>query len=404
MNSTIKIFTFLTLLAVTLGACKKEEPEIVYGDLGEMTVSVDGDQSVVPAILTFTASAENAEFYIWDFGYSKDLNESDDDDTELPMGNIGEEVELSFQHGGSYTVKVTAFNGNYDTKSKEIAIDLYSFEDDLAVNTTENIDMNIERDVCDPDNSLNFDLQFDVGDDHSILDALYVERSYSSIILGDYSVTDTLTNTTADYSYTTQTGLLESFGVTAGTEINDEDVVNYRLFGTGNNGVTQLLDEVSATAEVTLLETVTLPMGSWEARNDDTGFTKTVYLYRPSPFRSTDDGRYWISDFGLDWSSWHDYWYTTEFKLKCPQDGDPRYIIDLIGDGLDTGESQTDTDHTGTEVTKDIRIMPYIYSGDAVAYYDPGTQVVTFVNVPLTDDWWGADNHTVNLTFTYLGK
>jgi len=404
MNSIIKIFSVLTLLAVTLGACKKEEPDIVYGDLGEITVSVDGDLSVVPATLTFTAEAENAEFYIWDYGYSKDLNEADDDESKIPMGNEGEEVELTFQHGGEYGVKVTAFNGDYETKTKEIVINLYSFEDDLSVSTTSNVDLEIDRDVCDPDNSLGYNIQFDVNDDYSILDVIYVERSYNSIILGDYSEVDTLLGTDMTYNYTTQAELLESFGITSGTEINDEDVVTYRLFGTGNNGVTELLDEFTATASVNLIESVTIPTGIWEATNDDTGFTKMVQIYRPSPFRETDDGRYWITDFGLDWSSWTDYWYTTEFKLICPQEGDPRYIIDMIGDGLDTGESQTDTDRTGTEVTKDIRIMPYIYSGDAVAYYDPDNQVISFVNVPLTDAWWGADNHTVNLTFTYQGK
>ena len=404
MNSIIKVITCIALIAFTLSSCDKNEEEIVYGDLGEITVTVEGDQSVVPAILTFTAEAENAVFYIWDFGYKKDLNEADDDDTKLSMGNIGEEVELTMQDGGAYTVKVTAYNGNYKTKTKEITINLYSFEDDLTVNTTEEIELDIERDVCDPDNSLSFNLEFDVTDAHSILDKLYVVRSYSSAILGDYEVADTLVSTSINYTYTSQADLLESFGITAGTEINDEDALTYSLYGIGNNGYTELLDEVSATASVNLIEAVTIPLGAWEARNDDTDFTKTVQIHRPSPFRTTDDGRYWITDFGLDWSNWHDYWYTIEFKLICPQGGDPRYIIDLFGAGLDTGQEQTDIDHTGTEVTKAIRIMPYIYSDTPVGYYDPDAQVISFVNVPLTDDWWGADNHTVNLTFTYLGK
>ncbi len=404
MNSIIKVITCIALIAFTLSSCDKNEEEIVYGDLGEITVTVEGDQSVVPAILTFTAEAENAVFYIWDFDYKKDLNEADDDDTMLPMGNIGDEVELTFQHGGTYTVKVTAYNGNYKTKTKEITINLYSFEDDLTVNTTEEIELDIDRDVCDPDNSLSFNLEFDVTDAHSILDKLYVVRSYSSAILGDYTVADTLVSTSINYTYATQAELLESFGITAGTEVNDEDALTYILYGVGNNGYTEMLDEVTVTASVNLIEAVTIPLGDWEARNDDTDFTKTVQIHRPSPFRTTDDGRYWITDFGLDWSNWHDYWYTIEFKLLCPVEGDPRYIIDLFGAGLDTGQEQTDIDHTGTEVTKDIRIMPYIYSGSAVGYYDPDAQVISFVNVPLTDAWWGADNHTVNLTFTYLGK
>ena len=404
MNSIIKTICAIVILSLGLVSCDKEDNEIVYGDLGEVTVEVEGDLSVVPATLLFTASAENAEFFVWDFGYDKDLNESDDDYTTLPMGNIGEEVELTFQHGGAYTVKVTAYNGNYKKKTREISINLYSFENDLEVNTTGNMILDIEMDACSPDNSLSFDLDFYIADDFSILDKVYVVRDFSSPILGDFSVTDTVETSGVNYNYTTQAALLESFGITESILLNDNDEVNYRLYAIGNNGETVLLDEVNAAFSVNIIESVTLPTGTWQAVNDDTGFTKEVTLHRPSPFRSFDDGRYWISDFGMDWSSWHDYWYTTEFKLKCPEQGDPRYIIDLIGDGLDTGEDMTDTDHTGTEVTKAVRIMPYVYSDAAVAYYDPQTQVITFENVPLTDYWWGADSHTVNLTFTFTGK
>ncbi len=404
MNSIIKIITCITIFAFTMISCDKEEEEIVYGELGDITVTVEGDLSVVPATLVFTAEAENAEFFIWQFGYSKDLNEADDDDSMLPMGNIGEEVELTFEHGGAYTVKVTAYNGNYKMKTKETAINLYSFENDLTVDITDEMELDIERVMCVSDNSLSFNVGFDVTDSHSILDMLYVVRSYSSALIGDYSDIDTLESGSISYSYSTQAALLESFGITDATEVNDDDIVNYKLYALGNNDETVMLDEVTGTVSVDFIEAVTMPVGNWVAYNDDTDFTKTVVLHRPSPFQSVDDGRYWITDFGLDWSSWHDYWYTAEFKLQCPEEGDPRYIIDLFGSGMDTGQDQTDIDHTGTEVTKAIRIMPYVYSGTAVGYYDPDTKVISFVNVPVTDDWWGADNHTINITFTYDGK
>lgn len=148
-----------------------------------------------------------------------------------------------------------------------------------------------------------------------------------------------------------------------------------------------------------------LPLGNWIAVNNGTQFTKAVTVSNPSPFATVDDGRFWLSDFGLDWSTWRDYWYTIEFKLDCPVGNDPRYVIKLMTDGVyNSGVDWTSIDHNGTEVTKVVRVMPYDY-GDSkiVGHYDPETKKITFEDVPIIDTWWNADNHTVNLTFTYNG-
>lgn len=146
-----------------------------------------------------------------------------------------------------------------------------------------------------------------------------------------------------------------------------------------------------------------LPSGEWTAVNNNTMFSKTVTIMTPSPFVDVDDGRYWISDFGLDWSTWDDVWYGLEFKLDCPKGNDPRYVIKLMPDGVyDTGLNWTATDRDGVEVTKNARVMPYAYEdNNIVGYYDPDTRKLTFEDVPLIDTWWATDNHTVNLTFTY---
>jgi hypothetical protein len=148
-----------------------------------------------------------------------------------------------------------------------------------------------------------------------------------------------------------------------------------------------------------------LPSGEWIAVNNNTMFTKAITISGPSPFVDEDDGRFWMSDFGLDWSTWRDVWYTIEFKLDCPGPGDPRYIVKLMPGGIyDTGMDLTAPDHTGTEVTKRVRVMPYAYGNAKITgLYDPDTRKITFENVPLVDTWWGVDNKTVNLTFTYNG-
>ncbi len=152
-----------------------------------------------------------------------------------------------------------------------------------------------------------------------------------------------------------------------------------------------------------------IPSGEWTAKNMNTQFSKTVTITTPSPHyldgngQVIDDGRFWLSDFGLDWSTWRDVWYSIEFKLNCPKGDDPRYVIQLLPGGVwNTGVPMTDFDHNGELATKDIRVMPYLYEDNSiVGYYDPEFQRISFENVPVIDSWWGIDNHTVNLTFTY---
>lgn len=400
MKIYIKII-LLILTVVSISSCKKEEAE-VYGDVGEITVNTVGAMDVVPATVTFTAQAENAVFYIWNFGYSQDLNDSDNEVKLLPMGAMGDEVEFEFSEPGTYTVTVIAYNGANKTREKEIQVSFFTLEDDLDVTEVDNSNLDLTIDACNPDNSISFSMGFNVTDANGIIDMLTVVREYNSPLYGYYSVTDTVDPSGVVYNYTTQEELLASFDVEE-TFISDNDEFIYSLYATGN-GVTVKIGEVTGTASVTILEAVTLPLGHWIAKNEDTGFTKDIQIERPSPFQSVDDGRYWISDFGLDWSSWWDMWYTVEIKLICPAEGETNYAIDLFGSGTDTGVDRTDIDRFGTVVTKSVRIMPYLYSGTAVGYYNPDTQVITFENVPLTDGWWSADNHTVNLTFTYVGS
>lgn len=149
-----------------------------------------------------------------------------------------------------------------------------------------------------------------------------------------------------------------------------------------------------------------LPNGIWLAKNNNSQYTSSITIQTPSPYQDNDDGRFWLSEFGLDWSNWSDVWYSIEFKVKCPVGNDPRYVIELMPDGIyDTGETLTATDRTGAEVTKTVRIMPYAYADSKiVGHYDDNKQEITFEDVPLVDTWWNSDNHTVNLTFKYVEK
>lgn len=150
----------------------------------------------------------------------------------------------------------------------------------------------------------------------------------------------------------------------------------------------------------------TLPVGIWTAKNNETSFSKDVIIRNPSPYAEDDEGRYWLSDFGLDWSNWSDMWYTIEFTLECPRgDNDNQYYINLVPGGSDPGTDLTSVDRTGVTVTKSVRIMPYQYDEDteAYGYFDTETQQLVFSNVSVVDSWWNSDNHTVDLVFKYKG-
>lgn len=147
--------------------------------------------------------------------------------------------------------------------------------------------------------------------------------------------------------------------------------------------------------------------GIWTARNNGTSFTKDVIIRNPSPFVTDDEGRYWLSDFGLDWSTWNDVWYSLEFKLECPRGDNPnQYFINLMPEGnYDTGTALTSTDRSGSSASKTVRVMPYQYKSDteAYGYYDAETEQIVFKNVSVVDSWWNTDNHTVDLIYKYKG-
>ncbi len=147
-----------------------------------------------------------------------------------------------------------------------------------------------------------------------------------------------------------------------------------------------------------------LPNGDWLAKNIDSQFTKTVEIATPSPFVDEDDGRIWISDFGLDWA-WDDRWYALEFKLKCPRGDDPRYVVEILSSDLyESDYSVTGTGPAGDEETKDVRLVPFYYNDDNItAYYDADKQEISFENVPIAESWW-SNSWTVNLSFTYISK
>ena len=56
-----------------------------------------------------------------------------------------------------------------------------------------------------------------------------------------------------------------------------------------------------------------IPNGTWEVFNKATGFKKDVEIKYMEVY--PDVWFYVITDFGIDWSTWNDFWYGTDFSL-----------------------------------------------------------------------------------------
>jgi len=149
-----------------------------------------------------------------------------------------------------------------------------------------------------------------------------------------------------------------------------------------------------------------IPSGIWEAHNQATGFKKDVEIkyMELAPGYSL----YVITDFGIDWSLWNDFWYGTDFTIGCPLAGDNRFVVKLASWGIDLPSIRLEMKNDkGEPETRPLRLMPWAYADDSpdIGYYDAATQQFIFKNVKVRDTWWNTDNATIQeVTFTYKGK
>lgn len=138
-----------------------------------------------------------------------------------------------------------------------------------------------------------------------------------------------------------------------------------------------------------------LETGVYTAVNTDTGFTKDVQIL-------WDDTKqlYYITDFGLDWSKWDDFWYGVYFSLEPGESGVSN--IGFPGEGEDTGTSLNMKADNGTRESRELRLMPYAYKeGSSTGTFDPETQKLIFENISVTETWWQEDvKDDLNLEFS----
>lgn len=163
-----------------------------------------------------------------------------------------------------------------------------------------------------------------------------------------------------------------------------------------------------------------IPAGVYEAHNRITGFKKNVELRKGVWIYgwiwnvgsgawelgwTYNEDYYMLTDFGLDWGSWNDWWFGTVFTINCPKPGDTRFVINLPGDGFDTNEDITMIDRvTGENAVKKLRLMPYIYQSTTqdIGYFDASSNILIFKNVAVDDNWWHLDKHTISdVSFTF---
>ncbi len=149
-----------------------------------------------------------------------------------------------------------------------------------------------------------------------------------------------------------------------------------------------------------------IPEGIWEVHNMATGYKKEVEIkymeLAPGYFMNV------ITDFGIDWSNWNDFWYGTDFTIGCPPAGDNRYAVKLAAWGIDLPSIRLEMKNDKGELeTRPLRLMPWAYADDSpdIGYYDADTRQLIFKNVKVRDTWWNIDNATIQeVTFTYKGQ
>lgn len=381
MRKIYNMSILLLALAVMWVGCDDEEGSGLL-PVGEVTLVVDGNNQIAPATVSFSASAENANTYIWDFGYSKDV---DGDGEELSMGAQGQDVTMTFETPGTYTVMLKAYGKDEVTEVTTVSIyaasDLsYTFQE--LGNTLDE-----EQDLCNSQVTFDVDLSFDVD----VVNGFLVEEYYLTKTWGEQEVIDTLTQEELAVTVDTYTALMQDFEEVPDYLSAGEEVKYYLSAKLLTDEETIIvMDSLIATAELTeVFGGPVLPEGEWLAENLSTSYSTTVYLVQ------TGANKYWISNFGMDWSNWTDYWYTTEVSIGCTSD------VTLDAVGRDNPTDIEIPDGIYPEPRSGVRVMPYrTVSGSPV--YDETNQKLIFSNVEVTDEWWAADNHTIDITFTYI--
>lgn len=148
------------------------------------------------------------------------------------------------------------------------------------------------------------------------------------------------------------------------------------------------------------------PLGVYEAHNKATGFKKDIEIRYIEVI--PDVWFYVITDFGLDWSTWDDFWYGTNFSLACPKQGDTRFVVEFAAWGIDLSTIIIEMENDeGVMESRPLRVMPWTYDAETpdIGYYDDANKQFIFKNVQVKDTWWNIDNHFLEeITFTYKGK
>ncbi len=149
-----------------------------------------------------------------------------------------------------------------------------------------------------------------------------------------------------------------------------------------------------------------IPEGTWEVHNKATGYKKDVEI----KYMEVSPGVWFfvITDFGIDWSTWNDFWYGTNFSLACPPAGDYRFAVKLAAWGIDLPSVRIEMENDfGVLETRPLRIMPWTYADDSpdIGYFDADNQQFIFKNVKVRDTWWGIDNMSIEeVTYTFKGE
>lgn len=287
------------------------------------------------------------------------------------------------------------FSVSYETSSSG-NVD-YVRISDTNVNAEVNINLTftISADANDAEEYTNIGLMKHLFDDNGVeIGSAIAMENITINTETTLSITDTETLFEGiDYDYNNNLDAANTFSFTAFAQTDMmETVIMNDVF------------ETTATFQIKILPV--LQTGTtWIVTNNNTGFSKEVQLFSVQEEFGIQSSEYFFTDFGIDWSWWNDFWYSTSFSFDFPEvDGDP-FVITLGGTSGDMNVFYDGVADDGVTVeNRMLRLMGYTYKdGSVKGQYDETTGDITFTGVNILDWWWETDSHD-NISMTFVKK
>ncbi|WP_299664667.1 hypothetical protein [uncultured Polaribacter sp.] len=315
----------------------------------------------------------------------------------VTFGDSGSEINLFTDdvYELSPNYNMLEFNVDYTASSSGHVDYVRISETNVTAEVDINLTFTISADANDAEEYTNIGLMKHLFNDNGV-------EIGTAIAMENIAI-----NTETTLSITDIETLFEGIDYGYNTNLDAAYTFSFTAFALTDMMETVIMNDVfetTATFQVRILPV--LQTGTtWIVTNNNTGFSKEVQLFSVQEEFGIPSSEYFFTDFGIDWSWWNDFWYSTSFALDFPEvDGNP-YVITLGGTSGDMDAFYDGVADDGVTIeNRKLRLMGYTYKdGSVKGHYDETTGDITFTGVNILDWWWGADSHD-NISMTFVKK